>query len=172
MILRSQKQLKGCLQTAITDKTEDYCNCAKKTECPVNSKCQLSKVIYKAVVTSKDGEKVYIGSTGKVFKKRYLQHLYSFKNIDRRHTTTLAKYIWHLKDKKIKFIIKWSIVRVAVGDLILNNSCELCKLEWIEIKNHCGDNCLNKNVCQHFSTAVNSNCKIKNTFSGSCYNKK
>ena len=77
-----------------------------------------------------------------------------------------------VKDKKIKFIIKWSLVRVAVGDLILNNSCELCKLEWIEIKNHSGENCLNKNVCQHCSTAVNSKCKIKNTFSGSCYKKR
>jgi len=159
MLLRNQKQLKACLKTDITEKTKNYCNCTKKKKCPVNSKCQLSKVIYKAVVTSKKGQKVYIGSTGKVFKKRYLQHIYSFKHVDRRYATTLAKYIWYLKDKNIKFIIKWSIIRVAVGDLISNNSCELCKMEWIEIKNHLGENCLNKNMCQHFSSSINFKCK-------------
>ena len=44
------------------------CNCRSKSSCPLNNKCLIKNVIYKATVISNKETKEYIGSTGKTFK--------------------------------------------------------------------------------------------------------
>lgn len=62
------------------NKTEKLCNCRNKARCPVNNKCLLEKVIYKAEVKDKNGTvREYIGSTGNSFKERYDRHKATFK---------------------------------------------------------------------------------------------
>ena len=84
------------------------CNCRKPDMCPLQNKCLVEALVYKAIVTT-DGEvKVYIGSTGDTFKHRFSNHVQSFKNIKRQHETKLSSYIWSIRDKEYK--IEWTIV--------------------------------------------------------------
>ena len=43
-------------------------NCRKKTF-PVNNKCLLSNLIYRAAVKTNNSYKIYVGSTGNTFKE-------------------------------------------------------------------------------------------------------
>ena len=47
------------------------CNCRKPDQCPLNSECLTSGIIYKATVTTNDSSapKIYIGSTETTFKQ-------------------------------------------------------------------------------------------------------
>ena len=54
-----------------SDKKENFFNCRSKTNCPVENKCCINNVIYQAKVSiSKDGYKMYIGSTKRSFKSK------------------------------------------------------------------------------------------------------
>jgi len=43
----------------------------------------------------------YIGVTKNTFKERWNAHNYYHRHIRERHRTTLANYVWSLKEKKI-----------------------------------------------------------------------
>ena len=45
------------------------CNCQIKNKCPLNKKCLVENVIYKATISSAKESKNYLGSTGGTFKK-------------------------------------------------------------------------------------------------------
>ena len=60
------------------DERNKPCNCRDKKSCPLQGRCQVRNVIYKATVTSSDGIKHYIWSTGGDFKKRSYNHVSSF----------------------------------------------------------------------------------------------
>ena len=47
---------------------DKLCNC-RKEPCPLNNKCLISNIIYKAVLTSNKTTKHYVESTGNTFKK-------------------------------------------------------------------------------------------------------
>ena len=73
------------------------CNCIKKEKCPLNEKCLLSNIVYKATVSSNITnypEKVYIGLCQTSFKLRYANHLKSFNTPQYKHDTELSKEIW------------------------------------------------------------------------------
>ena len=91
------------------NKNTILCNCRRKSDCPVENKCQLDKVIYKAEVKDKNGNvKEYIGSTGNTFKERYNQHKATFrekktkKNINKDQQTTRSKYV-NKNNKGVKY---------------------------------------------------------------------
>ena len=46
------------------------CNCREKNSCPLNGNCLQENVIYKAMITSQNESKKYIGSKEEQFKKR------------------------------------------------------------------------------------------------------
>lgn len=48
----------------------------------------------------KDQEKMYIGSTEGMFKKRYYNYKSSFNLARYRNNTKLAGYVWKVKEKK------------------------------------------------------------------------
>ena len=109
-----------------------------KSNCPVEGKCHLKKVIYRATVTSGSNYiKQYIGSTSRNFKRRLYEHRTSFSSNTRlvkpKSCTELANYIWKLKDKNTQYNIKWEILHRTTTS---NNSlglCSLCNLERCEI---------------------------------------
>ena len=77
------------------------CNCNNSNECPLQKKCLLDCIVYKAeVVTSNSEPKEYIGMTGNTFKKRLYNHNKSFNNVTYRNNTELSKYMWNLKKKQ------------------------------------------------------------------------
>ena len=56
------------------------CTCRVKSNCPMNGKCQEKSIVYKAVVTSEQEKKEYIGLTEHPFKQRYSSHQTSFRH--------------------------------------------------------------------------------------------
>ena len=92
--------------------TTATCNCRKTESCPLNGKCQQEGVVYQAVVERQDNEtQSYIGITEGRFKLRYNNHNITFRKAKHKNSTSLSKYIWGLKDKNIKFSIKWKRVK-------------------------------------------------------------
>ena len=119
-----------------TNTRRPSCNCRNKDNCPLSGKCLVENIIYKAEVSlpnKPSQDKVYIGSTCNSFKKRFYGHQSSFKNNKNKTSTQLSTYIWSLKDKKIPFQIKWSIVNTSRQTTPSLKFCTICNLERIAI---------------------------------------
>ena len=74
------------------------CNCRKKSDCPLDGACLERNVVFKATITTDNGDtKTYIGTTEKEFKTRYRnpQDIIFRQEVP---ATALSKYIWVLKD--------------------------------------------------------------------------
>ena len=89
------------------------CNCREKKNCPLNNRCLLDNIVYEAKVQTESKIFRYIGCTGNTFKKRWSNHLHSFKNPGMRNITSLARTIHDLKNRKIKYNIDWRVIRRA-----------------------------------------------------------
>ena len=132
------------------------CNSRQKSECPLAGKCCTKGVIYKANVETNDDNKIYIGSTGDTFKRRYYNHIASFKDRKKELSTELSKYIWQLKDNKSSFKITWSISRHArYFKPNVRGLCSICNMERITIARADKKKMLNKRSeltgkCKHF----------------------
>ena len=73
--------------------------------------CNCSDVIYEAEVCS-NGErkgqgKVYVGLASGPWKKRYYNHMQSFKRVTQKNDTELSNYIWKLQLKDMAYEIFW-----------------------------------------------------------------
>ena len=77
------------------------CNCQRGVaSCPLNGKCQLRGIVYKATTTSDDGEiKTYTGCTDCTFKERHYHHTSDLRHRDQRKNTKLANYVWKKRDE-------------------------------------------------------------------------
>ena len=88
--------------------------------------------------------------------ERYRNHIKSFTHKKYSNETELSKHVWHLKQKKTDFTIKWSIIKKSISYTGGSKRCNLCLEEKISIlkeKNNC---LLNKrseivSACQHKS---------------------
>ena len=112
------------------------CNCRKEEDCPLEGKCRTENIIYKCVVVSTPGhpDKVYLGTAEGDFKKRYYNHISSFKNETQMNKTTLAKYVWEQKHRhNITLTLKWYIVESVPSYSNITKSCVLCLQEKFEI---------------------------------------
>jgi hypothetical protein len=107
------------------------CNCRKGKACPLDGKCLTSGIIYQATVTRQDNQKEesYIGLTGNTFKTRYNGHTDSFRNENKRNSTTLSQYIWTLKDSNTPFTLKWKIMARSNPYSTSSKTCNLCLKE-------------------------------------------
>ena len=113
------------------------CNCKNKSDCPLDNKCLINKIVYKAEIetnndTNELSTKVYFGISETEFRPRYNNHTMSFKNQTHKNDTELLKYIWSLKDENKDFDIKWSISKKSSGysierqaDMLLNKRLDL-----------------------------------------------
>ena len=105
------------------------CNCRGGTRtCPLEGKCQINSVVYKAEVSHKDKKATYIGAATN-FKERYRNHILSFKHQKYQDNTNLSSYVWGLKAENKAFNIKWSIAGNAPSYTPSLKSCKLCLLE-------------------------------------------
>ena len=143
------------------NKKEDtkLCNCKSKTEpCPLGNKCLSSNLVYRADITTKEGDhKIYIGTTGNTFKQRYTGHKTTLKHIGKKNTTELSKFYWKMKEENKTPEIKWSIVRQINAGFSLRNGCTLCNTERYEIAKAEKDKLLNtrnerKRACPHYAS--------------------
>ena len=81
------------------------CDC-RKQDCPVNGRCLIENVIYRASVKTANETKFCVSSTGLTFKNRYAKHKHSFRHEKHSNATTLSQYIWKLKDNNVYFKIQ------------------------------------------------------------------
>ena len=66
----------------------------------MSGNCQNKCIVYRAEVKTSDTKKYYYGVCETTFKKRYSNHLKSFKTAKYKNETALSKYIWQLNEKK------------------------------------------------------------------------
>ena len=85
--------------------------------CLLENNCLTPSIVYNAKFTTTEDPigKNYIGLTEGPFKQRYTQHALSIRNRHFANSTELSKFIWHLKDNKTDFEIKWSILASAAA---------------------------------------------------------
>jgi hypothetical protein len=139
------------------------CNCPKKEKpnCPLQGNCLAASIIYKAevkVTNEPTNTKAYIGLTELTFKKRYYNHVQSFKKEAKKHSTELSRYVWQLKKKKKPHTISWSIVTKARPYSNGSKRCDLCLTEKLAIINADKQNLLNKR------SELISKCRHENKF--------
>ena len=138
---------------------EQPCNCGEKDDCPLEGKCRTKNIIYKCIVsTSGHTDKVYLETAEGDSKKRYYNHISSFKNKTQMNKTTFAKYIWEQKQRhNITPTLKWYIVKSVLSYSNITKSCMLCLHEKFEILNYPNqDYLLNKrselvSKCRHIN---------------------
>ena len=118
------------------DEQEATCNCrANGPPCPLGGECQISSIVYKATVTTKDGSnisKFYHGMTGGPFKSRYNGHKYDMRHKE-IYGTTLSRHVWRLREMKVKFGLTWEIKEKAVIYKPGGRDCKLCNAEKFHI---------------------------------------
>jgi hypothetical protein len=116
--------------------------------------CLEQCVIYKATVSSSEGEKHYIGATELTFKTRFTNHKESFTNSSKSSSTTLSKHIWNLMGRGLSYTIKWEIIRRCPPYKCGTRRCDLCLSEKYFILKANSEHCLNRNFellqkCRH-----------------------
>ena len=75
--------------TANTD--EMPCNCRTKSECPLNGKCRIKSIVYKASITAPNiPTRHYFGLCETEFKARFYNHRSSFKDQRKMNATDRA----------------------------------------------------------------------------------
>ena len=111
------------------EKTKE-CNCYRNKACPVNGKCCLEEVVYKATV--EDTKAYYVGMTSWPWKNRYNQHRHSFRTETRKTSTALSQYV---HDKKLgpDPRIKWEILEKCSKRKPGERMCNLCVSEKMQI---------------------------------------
>ena len=107
---------------------QEGCNCKQRQECPLDGKCQVKGIIYKASLPS--GE-TYTGSTKTTFKSRFNAHKSTFRNEKYKKSTTLSSHIWDTSTDPES--IKWSILQRAKPYSAGQKSCSLCLSEKLHI---------------------------------------
>ena len=137
-------------------RTEAPCNCRDKPNCPLpsNGECRLSAVVYKATVTSSEGQMDYIGISDSEIKLRISNHKNSMKYESKRNSTRLSQYVWNLKEKNIPHNIKWEILSKTKSYQPGSKTCDLCNSEKWKILTADPEKTLNKrteimNKCRH-----------------------
>ena len=129
------------------------CNCGAQT-CPLQGNCLIPSLVYKGFVRSSEGVKEYIGQTMRTFKDRLYKHRHSFKEPKRMHDTTLATYVWTLKDRNIDYTVDYTLLRPADQYWRGDKACQLCLMEKTFIATNHHQDSLNKRSellqpCEH-----------------------
>ena len=117
---------------------------------------QGEKHVYQAIVSANNNRESYIGLTANDFKQRYYNHTATFNRKNLKNSTELSKHVWHLKEAKTPYTIKWNIVRKAKAYSITTKKCHLCLWEKFYIIYHPNMASLNKrseliSTCRHAS---------------------
>ena len=107
----------------------DPCVC-RDFPCPLNGLCETRNVVYQASVTTPDDGHTehYVGVTNH-FKSRYGGHRSDMNHSDGRKNSTLAKYVWTLKDANRQFDISWRIIDRGPLWSNVTRRCLLCDKE-------------------------------------------
>ena len=117
-----------------TNTDEMPCNCTTKSECPLNGKCRIKSIVYKASITAPNiPTRHYFGLCETEFKARFYNHRLSFKDQRKMNATELSKAVWDYKNRGIEPLISWSIICQAAAFKSGAKRCNLCLAEKLAI---------------------------------------
>ena len=86
--------------------TDPGCNCrGGKSRCPLQGRCQIQSLVYKAKAQNGNETKEYIGQTAITFKLRFNNHTASFVN---HSNTSLSHYFWRQIVNGVDFLLNQS----------------------------------------------------------------
>ena len=110
--------------------------------------------VYHAHVTSEEETKECKGSTEPRWKSRLGNHLSSFSDPRKKNKTSLARYIWDLKERNQPFEVKWTLHKQAFPCKCWTKKCDICLSEKLDILRGDPRTMLNKkseimNKCLH-----------------------
>ena len=133
------------LRSENTTQDKRLCNCRRKEDCPVKNRCLEECVVYKASVECPNGSKAeYVGVTDNAFKTRYNNHNHTFREENKKNSTTLSTHIWESMANPNPSV-KWEVMRKCPKYKPGMKTCMLCLSEKVEIiKNLRKHNSLNK----------------------------
>ena len=112
------------------------CNCRGGTvNCPMEgARCLDTCSIYQATVSAVGKvNETYIGLAKPDWKGRYNNHTDTFRHSSKRVRTSLAGYIWKLKDAGVAYTIKWKTIATARAFTASSKKCRLCLMEKVKI---------------------------------------
>ena len=78
-------------------------------------------------------DETYIGLAKPDWKGRYNNHTDTFRHSSKRVRTSLAGYIWKLKDAGVAYTIKWKTIATARAFTASSKKCRLCLTEKVKI---------------------------------------
>ena len=131
------------------------CNCRGGVGvCPLDGRCLVPSLVYKATVSSVDGVKSYIGQAASTFKLRYNNHMNSFTNPAKKRSTALSSYVWKLDGRGVDYTIGWSIECEPKPYTGGGRNCDLCLMEKTFIARNLARESLNRRTeimgkCRH-----------------------
>ena len=111
---------------------EKRCNCRDKEKCPLQGNCLIDSVIYRGNITTsnKNDENNYIGLTENQFKGRERHHHHTFQNEEKKSSTQLSNYIWHLKKERNNIAkVTYSVIERTHPYKNGDKRCRLCSAE-------------------------------------------
>ena len=96
----------------IKDNIARTCNCVRKHQCPLNEKCLINNVLYRASITTREENtkrKIYYGVSKTAFKLKYGNHKKTFNNIKYQTNTELSNEYWNIISANKTSNISWKI---------------------------------------------------------------
>ena len=104
------------------------CNCRNPICCPLEGKCSIKSIVYKADITDEytGRKKCYVGITVTTFKERFRNHKKSFVNPSYANDTELSKHVGSLKNRKSQCKVKWAILKHLPPLKSGRKQCNLC----------------------------------------------
>ena len=78
-------------------------------------------------------ERDYTGVTAQTLKQCYNAHQHSMRDSRYRHSPSLSKHVWALKDEHVGYKIQWSVMRKAKDYQNTTKRCKMCLAEKFEI---------------------------------------
>ena len=110
--------------------TDPGCNCrGGKSRCPLQGRCQIQSLVYKAKAQNGNETKEYIGQTAITFKLRFNNHTASFVNHSKKNNTTLSHYFWRQKVNGVDTNITWKPISITNPYSRGGKQCSLCLTE-------------------------------------------
>ena len=77
------------------------CNCRTKSECPLNGKCRIKSIVYKASITASNiPTRHYFGLCETEFKARFYNHRSSFKDQRKMNATETLQSCVGLQEQR------------------------------------------------------------------------
>ena len=118
--------------------TKPSCNCQIKDRCPLDGQCNVSQIIYKAIVKSPGMDDHYYYGQAKSFKERFRNHISSFGNRSCKQKCALKKFIWKLQDRNKPYEIRWKLVKYSRIYQPGDRMCGMCIDEKLTILENIG----------------------------------